>query len=273
MEPILGPGDFYGQKHRHFEISGARFTEMLYSPSFTIPRHAHECAFFGLVLEGAYTETYERRNRECGPSSLMFHPEGEAHSEAHYDVVVRIFSVEPDPHRLEQVREHSGLLGQPLQFQNGPMVQFVMRLYSEFRDRDALTPLAMEGLMLELLAAAGRCPATSADPRPTRWLRQARDLVQDQFAENLSLQDIALAVGVHPAHLARSFRQQYNCTLGDYVRNLRMEQARQQLATTDTPLCAIALAVGYSDQSHFTTAFKRHTGVTPTQFRKMCRRR
>ena len=153
------------------------------------------------------------------------------------------------------------------------MVQLAMRLYSEFRYRDALAPLAMEGLMLELLAAAGRCPASSADPRPARWLRQARDLVQGQFSENLSLQDIALAVGVHPAHLARSFRQQYDCTIGDYVRNLRMEQARQQLATTDTPLCDIALAIGYSDQSHFATAFKRHTGVTPTQFRKMCRQR
>ena len=166
-----------------------------------------------------------------------------------------------------------GMLGQPLQFQTGPMVQLAMRLYGEFRDRDALAPLAMEGLMLELLAAAGRCPVTSADPRPARWLRQARDLVQDRFAENLSLRDIALAVGVHPAHLARSFRQQYHCTIGDFVRNLRMEQARHQLTTTDSPLCDIALAVGYSDQSHFTTAFKRHTGLTPSQFRKIVQKR
>lgn len=273
MEPILGPGDFYGQRHRHFEIPGARFTEMLYSPAFIIPRHAHECAFFGLVLEGAYTEIYERRNRECNPSSLLFHPEGEVHSEAHYNVVVRIFSVEPDPHRLEQVRERSGVLRQPLQFQAGPMAQLAMRLYGEFRNQDCLAPLAMEGLMLELLAAAGRCPVTAAEQRSARWLRQARELLHDRFAENLSLQEIALAVGIHPAHLARTFRQQYDCTVGDYVRNLRMEQARHQLATTDTPLCDIALAVGFSDQSHFTTAFKRHFGVTPTQFRKMCRQR
>ncbi len=74
MDPILAPGDFYGQKHRHFKIAGATFTEMVYSPAFKIPRHSHEGAFFGLVLEGAYTETYERRNRECKPATFLFHP-------------------------------------------------------------------------------------------------------------------------------------------------------------------------------------------------------
>src|SRR5579871_1546393 len=211
MDPILAPGDFYGQKHRHFKIAGATFTEMVYFPAFKIPRHAHECAFFGLVLEGAYTETYERRNRECNSSCLLFHPEGEVHSEAHYDVVVRIFSIEPDLRRLAQAREVSNSLCQPLQFQNGPMVQLAMRLYSEFRNRDGLAALALEGLMLELLAAAGRSPAAAAEQQSSRWLRQARDLVHTRFAESLSLQDIAQAVGVHPAHLARSFRQRYHC--------------------------------------------------------------
>jgi AraC family transcriptional regulator len=271
MEPILGPGHFFGQKHRSLEIPGARFTEMLYSPAFVIPRHAHECAFFGLVLEGAYTEVYERRCRECQSSSLLFHPEGEVHSESHYDVVVRIFSIEPDPRRIAQVREHSGGLKQPLQHQGGPMIQLAMQLYDEFRNRDGLTPLALEGLMLELLAAGGRHPSASDEQQPTRWLQRARDLLQDRFAENLSLQEIALAVGVHPAHLARAFRQQFGCTVGEYVRTLRMERARRQLAGATIPICDIALELGYSDQSHFTTAFKRHTGLTPTRYRKLCR--
>jgi AraC family transcriptional regulator len=94
-------------------------------------------------------------------------------------------------------------------------------------------------------------------------------MLQDQFAENLSLQEIACAVGVHPAHLARSFRQHFHCTVGDYLRNLRIEQSRHVLATSDTPLSEIALDMGYSDQSHFTTAFKRHTGISPGQYRKL----
>jgi AraC family transcriptional regulator len=242
---------------------------MSYSPAFTIPRHAHECAFFGFVLEGTYTENYERRSRECNPSSLLFHPEGEVHSEVHENVVVRIFSVEPAPSWLEQVHEHSDILKQPFACQGGPVAHLAVRLYREFREQDALTPIALEGLLLELLATVCRQPTGTATHTPPQWLRQARDMLQDQFAENLSLQEIACAVGVHPAHLARSFRQHFHCTVGDYLRNLRIEQSRHVLATSDTPLSEIALDMGYSDQSHFTTAFKRHTGISPGQYRKL----
>src|SRR5262249_31357791 len=159
---------------------------------------------------------YEQRNRECSPSSLLFHPEGETHSEVHADVVVRIFSVEPAAHWLEQVRERSGLLTRPFACQSGPLVQLTARLYHEFRNQDALTPLALEGLLLELLTTAGRQPT---EAKPPGWLRQVRELLHDQFTEELTLQDIARTVGVHPAHLARSFRQHYRCTVGHYIRN------------------------------------------------------
>jgi len=270
MKPILEPGNYFGHKQQSIEIAGGRFTEMSYAPDFAIPRHAHECAFFGFVLEGAYTETYECRNRECGPGSLLFHPEGEVHSESHEDVVVRIFSIEPAAHWLAQVRERASLLHQPFACQSGPMVQLAARLYGEFRDQDDVSAIALEGLLLELLAASCRQPTDTKSPR---WLRQVRDLLHDRFTGPTSLMAIAQTVGVHPAHLARSFRQHYHSTVGDYIRDLRIERARHYLTTSDTPLSVIALELGYSDQSHFATAFKRHTGLTPTQFRKTFQKR
>jgi len=270
MQPILGPGDYFGHKRRSYEIPGARFTEMAYSPSFNIPRHAHECAFFGLVLEGAYTETYERRTRECGPSTLLFHPEAEAHSEVHQDVVVRIFSVEPAVHWFEQARDRTSRLNQPFASQGGPLVQIANRLYREFRQPDPLTPIALEGLLLELLATAGRLPANENAPR---WLQQVRDILHDRFDELLSLQEISQLAGVHPAHLARSFRLHYHCTVGDYLRALRLDRACHDLVESDTPPGEIAVRIGYSDQSHFATAFKRRTGMTPGQYRKLFRNR
>lgn len=271
--PILGPGEFYGKRFQTYEVAGGRFAETVYSPSFTIPPHAHEGAFFGFVLEGGYRETYERKNRECIPSTLLFHPEGEVHSEAHYDTVVRIFSIEPTPAVLELIRERCGLLKQPMDVHGGPLVALSTRLYREFRAQDALAPLAMEGLLLEILVAACRLKTDSATSVAPQWLRQAKDLIHDQSAQNLSLADIAQSVGVHPAHLARTFRQHFHCTVGEYVRNLRMERARRELSTTDISLSVLALTLGYSDQSHFATAFRRHTGIAPGQFRKMARQR
>jgi AraC family transcriptional regulator len=93
-------------------------------------------------------------------------------------------------------------------------------------------------------------------------------LLHDQFLERISLTAAASFAGVHPAHLSRAFRSYYVCTLSDYLRHLRLEQAKRELTTSSTPLSEIALAAGYSDQSHFSTAFRRHTGFSPGQFRR-----
>src|SRR5262249_6006969 len=146
-------------------------------------------------------------------------------------------------------------------------------LYDEFRHTDELSPLAIEGLTLELLAECSRRASRISDRHPPRWLLTVCDLVQARFCERLTLGAIAESVGVHPAHLARVFRRFHGCTLGDHVRKLRIEFACRRLTTSDTPLADIALAAGFSDQSHSSNTFKRHTGVSPAAFRKSARPR
>jgi AraC family transcriptional regulator len=270
MLPVLAPGRYYGNRQRSRFIRGITLVENAYPPAFVIPRHAHASAFFGLVLEGGYREIYGSRCRECSPASLVFHPSGEVHSETHYDVVVRILSIEPTEQLLTHVGEYVPPLDGPHEFQAGPLLRLGARLYQEFRSNDPIAPLAMEGIALELLAGICR-QGSCRTPTAPRWLRSVCDLLHDRFRENLALCDIAETVGVHPAHLARTFRRCHGCTIGDYVRNLRIERARQELRASDRPLAELALALGYADQSHFATAFKRQTGMTPSTFRNAFR--
>jgi AraC family transcriptional regulator len=93
------------------------------------------------------------------------------------------------------------------------------------------------------------------------------------FSESLTLAGVAASVGVHPVHLARVFRQHYRCTIGEYVRQVRIEFASRELSVSDAPLAEIAFTSGFSDQSHFSKTFKRLTGQTPAQFRKASRLR
>jgi AraC family transcriptional regulator len=267
MLPVLAPGRYYGNRQRSRFIRGVTLAENAYPPAFVIPRHAHASAFLGLVLEGGYREIYGNRCRECSPASLVFHPPGEVHSETHYDVVVRILSIEPTEQLLAHVGEYARTLDGPHEFRAGPLLRLGAQLYREFRSDDPLAPLALEGVALELLAGICRHTARHTPTAP-RWLRSVCDLLHDRFRDHLALGDIAGTVGVHPAHLARTFRRCYGCTIGDYVRNLRTERARQELRASDRPLAELALDLGYADQSHFATAFKRQTGMTPGAFRK-----
>jgi AraC family transcriptional regulator len=85
------------------------------------------------------------------------------------------------------------------------------------------------------------------------------------------LEDVACIADVHPVHLARVFRRKYNCTIGEYVRRLRVEYARRRISASNDSLIEIAMTAGFTDQSHFARTFKNHLGVTPGEYRKISR--
>jgi AraC family transcriptional regulator len=136
---------------------------------------------------------------------------------------------------------------------------------TELRRPDELTPLAVEGLALELVTRIARTPTDRGMPG---WLTEARDLLHERYAESLRMGDVASAVGVEPDRLARTFRRVYREPLAAYVRRLRVRAAAEMLtADSDSTIAAIAAEVGFADQSHLTRSFKRTMGITPGRYR------
>ena len=269
----LPAGSFYGKTTLRREVAGLVFAESVYREELRIPKHEHAHAFFNLVLEGTYTEVCGTRTQIRGPSTLALHPSGEVHADHWHGLGGRVFHVEIPPSRLEQVRTYSPILDSPEDFYSGLPTWLATRLYHEHLRNDGVSPLAMEGLVLEVLAECSRRRTGDPERKRPRWLPQVRELLQARFAANLTYEVVAAAAGVHPVHLARVFRRHCGCTLGDYVRQLRVNFAARQLITTEEPLAGIACSAGFSDQSHFTRAFKRQTGMTPAAFRRYGRSR
>ncbi|MDQ3684783.1 MAG: AraC family transcriptional regulator [Acidobacteriota bacterium] len=136
---------------------------------------------------------------------------------------------------------------------------------------DNVSSLVIEGLAIEIMAEASRFTLSNVERRPPCWLEQAKDLLHAQFAENLVFMDIAESFGVHPVHFAHIFRKFYGCTMGEYVRRLRVDSASRLLTSTDSSLADVAVTSGFSDQSHFSKTFKHATGMTPAQYRAVFR--
>ena len=267
------PSDhLYGKTLRRREVAGFLLVETAYLPGLRLPRHSHELAGFCFVLQGSVERFYDANSRVCGPSGLSFIPSGEKHSERFSDAGARLFSIQIVPRWLEHVRDYTSVPDAPAVFGGEVISQLMTRLYAESRRRDEASPLAVEGLALEIMAEASRGCAP-AERGPTPWLEQSRELLHERFAETLSLADVAREVRVHPVHLARAFRRHYHRTVGEYVRHLRVEFARRELSATGMPLSEIALRAGFSSQSHFSTVFKRHTGMTPVEYRAAFRPR
>lgn len=267
----LPSGVFFGVTARRRDLGGLVFAESVYENVSHIPKHEHANAFLNLVLDGAYSEDVSGNTRTRGPNTLALHPRGEVHADRWQSGRGRVFHVEVTPDRFDQIAAYSGVLDAPIEFHGGPAVVLAMRLYREHLCNDAVAPLAIEGLTLELLAECSRRQPAIREKKAPRWLGRVRDLLESRVAESLSQEAIAAVAGVHPVHLARVFRRHFGMTVGEYTRGLRVTDAARQLSNTERPLAEIALAAGFADQSHFTRVFKTRMGVTPAIYRNGCR--
>ena len=265
-------GCFQGNLLRVRETVGLRLTEVTYAPGLRLPQHSHEQSCFCFLLHGLYDITCGKQILLRKPGSLTFTASGEIHSNRIHSQEVRCFSIEITRLWLERANGHLKFMRGPVQFDSGSLPWLAMRLYREFRQDDDLTPLAVEGLALELLAGAARQGAHVSENGTASWLSKARDFLNERFQEPLTLAGVAEFAGVHPVSLARAFRRTHHCTVGEYVRKLRIEFACQKLTASDASLVEIAFSAGFSEHSHLCRTFKRLTGLTPSEYRSNSRR-
>jgi AraC family transcriptional regulator len=262
----------HGEIRRWRRVGGLVLAEVEYRASQRIPRHLHPHARFVLMLSGEITEVRGGRDagnesRTCRASTLLFRRADEPHAYVVSKAGATCLIVDMDEGWYERARQQAPVLAESAAFRNGFVVHLAHRLHGEFRLRDDVSRLAIESLALGMLAEASRRVAKTAGYTPPAWLQQARALVEQHYAQPLPLAAVAERVGVHPVHLARTFRRCYHTTFGTYVRQVRIEVARRELAASTAPLSAIALAAGFCDQSHFSRLFKQYTGRTPAEYR------
>lgn len=105
-----------------------------------------------------------------------------------------------------------------------------------------------------------------------KWrLRRVEQHIAAHFERSISLSELAGVAGLSRMHFAAQFRAATGYRPREYLLNHRIEQAKSMLTASERPLAAIALAVGFSTQAHFSTVFKRISGETPARWRAASR--
>jgi len=103
-----------------------------------------------------------------------------------------------------------------------------------------------------------------------KLLKNALDYIRANVSHLLSLRDIATVIGFSPYHFARAFKATTKISPYQYVLQCRVELAQQLLQDQTRSLAEVAVEAGFGSQSHFTTHFRKATGVTPKDYRWHC---
>jgi AraC-like DNA-binding protein len=160
------------------------------------------------------------------------------------------------------------------------LMELATALERQCLDGEPFGRLYTESLSLALMAYAvaqyadpGREAAAAAVKMAGKFssAQQGRlhRFVEENVGAPLGLAELARLTGYSPQHFARLFRNSFGTSPHRYVLQLRIEHAKRMLRADHHSLSEVALACGFADHSHFSTAFARSTGVSPGRYRSL----
>ncbi|EIM97537.1 AraC family transcriptional regulator [Paraburkholderia hospita] len=118
-------------------------------------------------------------------------------------------------------------------------------------------------------ASSGEGPRQGLAP----WrLKRAIEYIEDNLGEQISLTDLAERAGLSRMHFAAQFKLAMGLSPHAYLTEKRLGAAKSLLAEGRLPIAQIAFAVGFHTQAHFTTVFRKATGLTPKRWREQASR-
>ena len=102
-------------------------------------------------------------------------------------------------------------------------------------------------------------------------IRQAKQYINEKYYMPLSLEEVSSQVGFNPAYFSTMFKKEAGMNFLEYLISIRIQQAKRMLLESDDSIAEITEVVGYNDLKYFSKLFKKTTGLTPSEFRKLYR--
>jgi AraC-like DNA-binding protein len=239
-------------------------------------RHSHDAYLFGVTEQGVQAFRCRGSTRVSAAGMIMaFNPDDphDGHAAARDGFTYTMLHLGTDLVADILADAQGRRAGLPLFTEpvvdDGPLAGRLRRLNALLLDgatRLEAQELVM-GTVLAMVQRHATQPVTAATPSGSGAPSRLRDLLHDCFADDLSGDDLARAVGLSRFQLYRQFRERYGVAPSAYLRQVRLREARRRLAA-GAAIAEVAFATGFADQSHLTRWFRRTYGITPRVYQQ-----
>ncbi len=245
--------------------------ELLHVSNLThdYPRHIHEDYCIVIILRGTETHICRGKSYKALAGNIMLLNSDEAHSTRSAGVEYRVihisskelvrFASEVTNRKPETVYFHNPVIEDSLTF------RLLLGLHLKLEGK--ASPLELESEFLSAISLLFKRQEKfhfKLEPvgKEPRYIELVRDYLRSNYAENVSLSELASLTNLSPFHLLRVFSNQTGVPPHEYQTQVRVIQAGRLLRKGYSILNA-ALETGFFDQSHLCRNFKRITGMTP----------
>ena len=256
------------------EVLGLGLCEAFFT-THKFPKHSHDYFVVGLIARGCQSFVHRGTEYHTPTGGMIVLNPGDDHTGV--PVNSRGFlwrAVYPTRDQMAEAAQGLGCLerksvGFPrVRIDDPLLLDSFGRLHGALRNNDdAMDREALLAEFLALLVARhSNLEIGSKNPTQEGWVvEKAKRFLRENLSSNPTLGQVSKHLGVDRFRLIREFNRQLGMPPHAYLDCLRIQTA-QQLLDKGLPLAEIALAVGFSDQSHFTKRFKRQIGVTPGKY-------
>jgi len=145
-----------------------------------------------------------------------------------------------------------------------------------FRDRADYLPTVMEAedasflrkWFADRIGEACRSIGARAAEKSLGAVEAAKAYIRGNYSKDISLDEVSQAVNISPYYFSKIFKEEVGEGFVEYLTGLRMEKAKELLASTEYSMKEICAMSGYADPNYFSRIFKKNTGVTPTEYKQ-----
>jgi AraC family transcriptional regulator len=264
----LRNGEFFGQTTETLRFGGLTITDTEYTHAF-VDWHYHENPYFTFLLQGNMTEGNKKEIYDCAAGTLLYHHWQDSHYNTKPDVFTRGFHIEISADWFEKFQLSKDKTEGSFNIKNPAVKLLMYRIFKETKSIDNCFEISTDQILLDIFHEIAGLK-TSREKNPL-WVKQIDEILHETFMEKLNLSDLAKIVNIHPIHLSRDFKKYFHCTLGEYLRKLKVENSLKILNEFES-LSEVALECGFSDQSHFIRCFKENIGITPLKYRNILKK-